>query len=273
MSSRYTKAILIQSSLNFAQVWVGSLPKLDITVHEARSLLTSRRHPMLLLCLCSLILPMPRFLCVSGFLRHSLPVCMLPRRVTCHLSSRNPSRPSCNKPLQTTSWSLWSCPLLIPFGPRLPALSWRKLALFHGKFTCVPLAVNAPPPHCIVNCDIFKSMSRPCSCNHVAVEQCLARVYTWAFAQSYLACLRVPPAAQPASATARAATLSQPRASVFPSLVSEHQQVVVATGSFALPVTTMQRLKSPLSLPPEVRCRLRCLPEGSQLLRVSSVFG
>ena len=33
----------------------------------------------------------------------------------------------------------------------------------------------------------------------------------------------------------------------------------------------MQRLKAPLLLPPEVHCRLRCLPEGSQLLRVSSV--
>ena len=32
----------------------------------------------------------------------------------------------------------------------------------------------------------------------------------------------------------------------------------------------MQRLKAPLMLPPEVHCRLRCLPEGSQLLRVSS---
>ena len=42
-------------------------------------------------------------------------------------------------------------------------------------------------------------------------------------------------------------------------------------GCLTLPVTTMQRLKAPLLLPPEVHCRLRCLPEGSQLLRVSSV--
>ena len=142
-------------------------------------------------------------------------------------------------------------------------LSWQvHLCAFGGA--CVATSLHS-------NCDVFGSLSRPCSCKLVSVEPCLARVYSWEFSQSYFSCLRISAAAAPASATARAATLAQPRASVFPSLVSEHQQVVVATGCLTLPVTTMQRLKAPLLLPPEVSCRLRCLPEGSQLLRVSSV--
>ena len=161
-----------------------------------------------------------------------------------------------------TSDSFWASPAGAVVAQACP-FSWQvHLCAFSGKCTATALCSN---------CDIFTSLSRPCSCTPVSVEQSLARVYTWAFAQSYFTCLRVSPVSQPASATARAATLSQPRASVFPSLVSEHQQVVVATGSFSLPITIMQRLKSPLQLPAEVRCRLRCLPEGSQLLRVSSV--
>ena len=141
--------------------------------------------------------------------------------------------------------------------------SWQvHLCAFGGA--CVTTSLHS-------NCDIFGPLSRPCSCKSVSVEPCLARVYPWEFAQGYFSCLCISAAAAPASATARAATLAQPRASVFPSLVSEHQQEVVATGCLTLPVTTMQRLKAPLLLPPEVRCRLRCLPEGSQLLRVSSV--
>ena len=104
--------------------------------------------------------------------------------------------------------------------------SWQvHLCAFGGA--CVSTSLHS-------NCDVFGSLSRPCSCKSVSVEPCLARVYPWEFAQGYFSCLRISAAAAPASAAARAATLAQPRASVFPSLVSEHQQVVVATLPLAL---------------------------------------
>ena len=57
------------------------------------------------------------------------------------------------------------------------------------------------------NCDIFSSLSRPCSCNSVSVEQCLARVYPWelptatsrVYAFSLLLCLPRPLPGQPLS--------------------------------------------------------------------------
>ena len=119
------------------------------------------------------------------------------------------------------------------------------------------------------NCDVFGSLARPCSCPAPQTPSFPAREYPWAFAQHYVACARIPAAAPPGGATARAATLAQPRASVFPSLVSEHQQVLVTKGCMDPPVALMQRLKTPLDLPSQVQCRLRRLPEGSQLLRVS----
>ena len=59
------------------------------------------------------------------------------------------------------------------------------------------------------------------------------------------------------------------QASKFPALVSEHQQVVLVTGSADWPVSCMARLKSDLPLPPSACCALRVLPAGAQLLRVT----
>ena len=140
--------------------------------------------------------------------------------------------------------------------------SWQlNLCAFGGE--CIATGLRS-------NCDVFSSLARPCSCQAQQVSSSLAREYPWAFAQHYFACARIPPATPSGGATARAATLAQPRASVFPSLVSEHQQVLVTKGCMDPPVALMQRLKTPLDLPPQVQCRLRRLPEGSQLLRVSN---
>ena len=91
------------------------------------------------------------------------------------------------------------------------------------------------------------------------------------FARQYLHCVRIGPGPLPGvDNSARAAALSQPKASKFPSLVSEHQQVVLASGQCDWPVSVMQRLKAPMPLLPHVQCTLRALPEGSQLLRVTA---
>ena len=119
------------------------------------------------------------------------------------------------------------------------------------------------------NADAFESLLTPCL--GTAVPTCLERPYTWHFARQYLHCVRIGPGPLPSvDNSARAATLSQPKASKFPSLVSEHQQVVLAYGQCDWPVGVMQRHKAPMPLPPRVQCALRTLHEGSQLLRITS---
>ena len=113
--------------------------------------------------------------------------------------------------------------------------------------------------------DAFESLSTPCP--GTAVPACLDRPYTWHFARQYLLCVRIGPGPLPGvDNSARAATLSQPEASEFPSLVSEHPQVVLASGQCDWPVGVMQWLKAPMPLPPRVQCAVRPLP------RVPSFF-
>ncbi|CAE7248606.1 unnamed protein product [Symbiodinium sp. CCMP2592] len=95
------------------------------------------------------------------------------------------------------------------------------------------------------------------------------RTYTWEVAAK-LADGFVPRRflfAAPQVASTRAATMSQPKASKFPALVSEHQQVLLVRGDMDWPVARMERLKSDLQLPPHLQCPLRVLPTGAQLLR------
>ncbi|CAE7578598.1 unnamed protein product [Symbiodinium sp. CCMP2592] len=97
------------------------------------------------------------------------------------------------------------------------------------------------------------------------------RTYTWEVAAK-LADGFVPRRflfAAPQVASTRAATMSQPKASKFPALVSEHQQVLLVRGHMDWPVARMERLKSDLELPPHLQCPLRVLPAGAQLLRVT----
>ena len=114
------------------------------------------------------------------------------------------------------------------------------------------------------------SLSGPC-CKPGALTCLSERTYPWQLA-SKLAdgfvsrkLVVVPPQVAPA----RAATLAQPKASKFPAFVSEHQQVVLVTGSADWPVSCMARLKADLPLPPSACCALRVLPAGAQLLRVT----
>ncbi|CAE7214389.1 unnamed protein product, partial [Symbiodinium sp. CCMP2456] len=125
------------------------------------------------------------------------------------------------------------------------------------------------------NRDAFSSLQTSCTCGQPHLQpESSDRAYSWKLATRLAACIKHEPAASPPAAdmSARAATLSQPKASKFPALVSEHQQVVITRGSADSadwPVVCMGRLKASLQLPASVYCHLRTLPEGSQLLRVT----
>ncbi|CAE7590682.1 unnamed protein product, partial [Symbiodinium necroappetens] len=121
------------------------------------------------------------------------------------------------------------------------------------------------------NSTCFQALSRPCKCHHAKLppETC-DRVYSWNFAVRFASCLKSSNAVRPAQDfSAKAATLSQPKSSKFPAMVSEHQQVVLTHGTADWPIPCMARLKSPLTLPPSVTSELRTLPSGAQLLRVT----
>ena len=121
------------------------------------------------------------------------------------------------------------------------------------------------------NSTCFQALNRPCKCHQAKLppETC-DRVYSWNFAVRFASCLKASTSVRPVQdLSAKAATLSQPKSSKFPAMVSEHQQVVLTHGTADWPIPCMARLKSPLNLPQSVASELRTLPSGAQLLRVT----
>ena len=163
------------------------------------------------------------------------------------------------------SASLWSSPA----GGEL-----LKLCPHHFEFCLCDFGEPCALTQLASNRDAFQSLQRglssPCR-KPAALSNFTDRTYPWTLAAK-LADAFVPRrlvTAPPQLASARAATLSQPKASKFPAPVSEHQQVVLVTGPSGWPVSCMARLKSDLPLPPSASCVLRVLPADAQLLRVT----
>ena len=124
------------------------------------------------------------------------------------------------------SASLWSSPA----GGEL-----LKLCPHHFEFCLCDFGEPCALTQLASNRDAFQSLQRglssPCR-KPAALSNFTDRTYPWTLAAK-LADAFVPRrlvTAPPQLASARAATLSQPKASKFPAPVSEHQQVVLVTG-------------------------------------------